>query len=1086
MPVSTLLLCMTVLVAPQPSPKQPPPGDKAPEKAADKITAVAMLKPRLLGPALTSGRVVGFAVDPRNRSQYYVAAASGGVWKTTNSGTTWQPIFDREGSFSIGYITLDPKDSNTLWVGTGENNSQRSVGYGDGVYKSTNGGRTWTHMGLKASEHIGKILIDPRDSNVVYVAAQGPLWSSGGDRGLYKSTDGGKKWDAVLTVDDNTGVTDVILDPANPDHLLAATYQRRRHVWTLINGGPGSAIHRSTDGGKTWKKVTAGLPNTELGRIGLAMAPSDPKIIYAIVEAAEQKGGIFRSADGGNTWERRNPFDSQGQYYSHLVVDPKNSDRIYVMNVEIQVSNDGGRTLGTLPGGNKHVDNHCMWIDPKDTNYYLVGCDGGVYESFDRASSWHYKSNLPITQFYDVGVDQNPASGPFYHVYGGTQDNFTLGGPVRTRSAHGITNADWYVVQGGDGFHCTVDPTDPNIVYAEYQYGGLCRFDRRTGNRVDIRPLTAPGEPPLRWNWDSPLILSPHKPQRLYYAANILFKSEDRGNSWTAISPDLTRQLARDELPVMGKIWGPDAVSKHVSTSFYGNCTALAESPKAEGLIYVGTDDGLIQVTEDGGKTWRKIDKFPGVPERTYVSKLVASQHDAKTVYAAFDHHKNGDFKPYLLKSTDAGKTWTSLAADLPERGTVYSIAEDHVTPKLLFCGTEFGLYVSQDGGKKWQRVRAGLPTIQVKDLVIQRANHDLIIGTFGRGIYVIDNYSPLRSVTEEKLEEPAHLVPPADTVQYIRSAQYGGNGKAFQGESFYTASNPPQGATFVYHLKESFKTLREKRKEAEQAAEKAKKPIKYPTPEELRAEAEEEAAAMTLVIEDTDGEIVRIMSVPATKGVHHVTWDLRQSGATSGARGGSLVIPGKYKATLVKRVRSEETELAGPVQFAVLADPLSSLTPTDYQAIKAYDLQIKELQRVYSATQASLEELNGRLEQMLRSLDAASKRDPELSKKLRDHLDKFKVTRREIQGDRFLSSRNENTPVSLSQRMQYAAYANSGALVLPTATQKQAYEQVQKELATIISDLKALQDKELPELEKRLEAIGAPLPPGRLPSVPK
>ena len=522
-------------------------------------------------------------------------------------------------------MVLDPKNSNVVWVGTGENNSQRSVAYGDGVYKSLDSGRTWTNVGIKQSEHIGKILIDPRDSETVYVAAQGPLWGPGGDRGLYKTTDGGKTWTRILAIDENTGVTDVVLDPRNPDVLIAATYQRRRHVWTLIDGGPGSGIHRCTDGGKTWKKVTAGIPGGELGRIGLTIAPSDPDVVYATIEANDKAGGIFRSNDRGATWEKRNPFDQGAMYYAHLTVDPNNKDRIYVMNVLIQTSDDGGRTLRPLGDRSKHVDTHTVWVDPKQSSYLLAGCDGGVYESFDTGANWHFKSNLPVTQFYDISVDQNPASGAFYHVYGGTQDNYTLGGPVRTRSATVITNGDWYVVQGGDGFHVKVDPSDPNTIYGEAQYGGLCRFDRKTGNRVNIQPQAGPGEAPLKWNWDSPLLISPHNPKRVYFAANKLFRSDDRGDNWKAVSPDLTRQINRDSLPVMGRVWGPDAVAKHQSTSFFGNIVAIAESPKKEGLIYIGTDDGLIQVTEDGGTNWRKVDQFPGVPAGTYIIKLVAS-----------------------------------------------------------------------------------------------------------------------------------------------------------------------------------------------------------------------------------------------------------------------------------------------------------------------------------------------------------------------------------------------------------------------------------------------------------------------------
>jgi photosystem II stability/assembly factor-like uncharacterized protein len=1049
---------------------------KKPVKADDKTLTPGLLQPRLVGPALTSGRVVGFAVNPNDRTHLFVAVASGGVWKTTNGGTTWTPVFDGEGSYSIGYVALDPKNPNTVWVGTGENNSQRSVGYGDGVYKSTNGGSSWTNVGLKHSEHVGRILIHPKESDTVYVAAQGPLWGPGGDRGLYKTTDGGKTWTKVLAIDENTGVTDVVMpDPRNPDVLVAASWQRRRHVWTIINGGPGSAIHRSTDGGKTWKKITAGLPGGDLGRIGLAVAPSEPNLVYAIVETADKSGGIYRSTDGGQTWAKRNPFEGLPMYYAHLVVDPANKDRLYVMDTIVRVSDDGGANLRPLGARNTHVDYHALWVDPKDPKYYLIGCDGGVYESFDRGGSWQFKANLPVTQFYDVGVDQSPKLGKFYHVYGGTQDNYTLGGPARTRSAHGIVNSDWFVVQGGDGFHVKVDPTDPDTVYGEYQYGGLCRFDRKTGTRIDITPLAAPGEPPLRWNWDSPIIISPHDHRRLYFACNRVFRSDDRGESWVPVSGDLTRQLDRDKLPVMGKVWGPDAVGKHQSTSFYGNIVALAESPKTAGLLYAGTDDGLIQVTEDGGKTWQKLDTFPGVPDRTYVSKLVASQHDAETVFAAFDNHKNADFKPYLLKSTDAGKTWTSITGDLPERGTVYCLAEDHVDPNLLFCGTEFGLYVTKDGGKKWLRVRDNLPTIQVKDLVIQKPNNDLVVGTFGRGIYVIDDYSVLRTFNPDVLKKDAHLFPPSDAVLYAQSAQFGGPGKAFQGAAFYTADNPPYGATFLVHRKESLKTLKQKRKEAEEKAAKEKMEPPYPSKEELRAEAEEEPPSVTLTVADDEGNILATLSCPTTEGLHRVTWNLRE-------HGGGLAMPGTYSATLGQRVRGKYTQLAGPVAFKVVPDVLAPLTPKQYEEIAAFNKKAKALQRALSATTEAASDIVVRLERIKTALDQADKPDEPSKQKVRDLIARVKLAQRELSGDSFLAARNENTPVSISDRIGEAVRANRGAIHPPTGTQKQAYADASKQLAAEISKLRAIQEKELPALEKRLEVIGAPLPPGRLP----
>jgi photosystem II stability/assembly factor-like uncharacterized protein len=1072
------------------------PADPPKDKKDDKALPVAALKPRLVGPAVTSGRVVGFAVDPADRSHYFVAVASGGVWKTTNAGTTWTPVFDNEGSFSIGCVVMDPANPSVIWVGTGENNSQRSVGYGDGVYKSIDGGKTWQNVGLKTSEHVGKIVIDPRDSDTVYVAAQGPLWKEGGDRGLYKTTDGGKTWNKVLNIDENTGVTDVVLDPRNPDVLIAASWQRRRHVWTIINGGPGSAIHRSTDGGKTWKKITSGLPSGDLGRIGLAIAPSNPDTVYAIVEAADNAGGIHRSQDRGLTWEKRNPFAAQAQYYSHLVVDPGNKDRVYVMNVLIQVSDDGGKTLTNLGERFKHVDNHEIWIDPNDPKYYLVGCDGGIYESFDRAANWHFKSNLPVTQFYDVACDE---SGPFYHVYGGTQDNFTLGGPARTRSVHGIMNEDWFVVQGGDGFHCKVDPSDPNIVYGTLQYGVLARYDRRTGQRVQIQPQPAAGEPPLRWNWDSPLVISPHDPNRLYFAANRLYESDDRGNSWKAISGDLSRQIDPNKLPVMGKIWGPDAVFKGGSTSFYGNSVAMAESPKKQGLIYLGTDDGLIQVTDDDGKTWRKIEQFPGVPANTYVSKLVASQHDANTVYACFDNHKSGDFAPYVLKSTDGGKSWTSIAGDLPARGTVYCLAEDHVDANLLFVGTEFGLFVTLDGGKKWHRIKNGLPTIQVKDLAIQRKANDLVIGTFGRGIYVIDDYSPLRMLRSESTQKDAILFPMRDAVLFVPTAQFGGAGKAFLGASFYTADNPPYGATFTYYLKDALKTRKQLRKDAEKKAEKDGKPIPYPTPEELRQEAEEEAPTVFLVISDAEGNVIRTVFGPTGEGMHRVTWDLRDPGATLPPsrsepkeadeddplpRGsGPLAAPGKYKAELFKRVRGAVSRVTGPVEFNVVLDTLGNPNAAAVAEQVAFHRQVLKLSRAVTGATNVANEMGTRLDAIRRALDVAPKADETAKKQVREMIDKNRDILRALRGDTVLAARNENVPLSISDRVGYAGRASVQSLSKPTGTQKEQYAVAAKEFSGELAKLKQLADVDLPALEKKLDAFGAPWTPGRLPS---
>ncbi|MCC7233069.1 MAG: glycosyl hydrolase, partial [Bacteroidia bacterium] len=727
------------------------------EKNPWNSTTFSGLTFRSIGPALTSGRVVDFAVNPDNKDEYYVASASGGVWKTTNNGITYEPVFDAEGSYSIGCITMDPANHNVVWVGSGENNNQRSVAYGDGVYKTEDGGKTWKNTGLKNSEHIGMIAVDPTNTDIVYVAAYGPLWSAGGDRGIYKTTDGGKTWNAILTISENTGCNEIHLDPRNPRVLYATAHQRRRQVFTYISGGPESAIYKSTDAGATWSKLTNGLPDVDLGRIGLAISPVNPDVLFAIIEASDGKGGVFRSDDRGASWVKQCDNTTAGNYYQEIFCDPRDINKVYYMDFWVMVSKNGGKSFEKIGEKYKHVDNHALWIDPASTGHLLVGCDGGIYETRDDGANWQFKANLPVTQFYKLDVDHDK---PFYNVYGGTQDNNSLGGPSRTTSSNGITNSDWKSILEGDGFQPQCDPENPDIVYAQYQYGGLVRFDRKSGEVTDIHPYEAEGEKALRWNWDSPLLISHHNHTQLYFGSNKLYRSDDMGNSWQLISPDLSRQLDRNKLPVMGRVWSMDAVAKNSSTDYYGNLVTIAESYFDENNLMVGTDDGLIQITSDGGKNWKKIDNIPGVPERTYVNQIIASHHDRNTWYVAFNHHRYGNFKPYLFRTTDGGLTWKAIQNDLPERGSVYTIAEDYINKNLLFAGTEFGVFFSVDGGNHWVQLKGGMPVIAVRDMVIQQDEDDLVLATFGRGIYILDDYSPLRELKSGDLDKEALLFP--------------------------------------------------------------------------------------------------------------------------------------------------------------------------------------------------------------------------------------------------------------------------------------------------------------------------------------
>ncbi|HEX9736934.1 MAG TPA: glycosyl hydrolase [Thermoanaerobaculia bacterium] len=1071
---------------------------KAAEEQTGKLKAAtfAGLALRPLGPALTSGRVIDIAVHPEDARVWYVAAASGGVWKTVNAGVTWTPVFDGEGSYSIGCVVVDPANPHVVWVGTGENNSQRSVGYGDGVYKSRDGGKTWQRMGLERSEHVGKIVIDPRDSDVVYVAAQGPLWSSGGDRGLYKTSDGGATWKRVLAISDDTGVTDVVLDPRDPDVLVAASYQRRRRVWTLIDGGPESAVHKSTDGGATWRQLAGGLPKGDVGRIGLALSPADSDVLYAVIEAVEGEG-FYRSLDRGESWEKRSDYVSGSpQYYQELIPDPHDRDRVYSNDVWLQVTEDGGKTFRQVPETYKHVDNHSLWIDPEDADHLIAGCDGGLYETFDRGEAWRFVANLPITQFYKVEVDDDL---PFYNVYGGTQDNFSLGGPSRTVSHHGIVNSDWFVTLGGDGFQTRVDPTNPDVVYSQLQYGNLVRFDRASGEATDVQPQPGPDEEPLRWNWDAPLIISPHSPTRLYFAAQRLFRSDDRGDAWRAVSGDLSRRLDRDQLEVMGKVWSIDAVARHRSTSPYGNVVSLDESPLAEGLIYAGTDDGLVQVTADGGETWRKVESFPGVPELTYVNDLAASRHGADVVYAAFNNHKSGDFKPYLLKSGDRGATWASIAGDpvkggLPERGSVYTVVEDPVRPDLLFAGTELGVWFTLDGGAHWMELTGGMPTIAVRDLEIQERESDLVLATFGRGFYVLDDYSPLRHVDAEALEQEAILFPVKDALIFNESYPLGVRGKSFQGDAFYAAPNPPAGAVFTYYLAQAVETRQERRRKAEKELAEKGEAIPIPPWDEVRAEEREEAPAILLTLSDADGHVIRRLTGPAKAGFHRVTWDLRfpppDPATVAPWRGnafqtppmGPRVVPDTYRVTLARRVDGEETPLGEPREFAAV--PLGNLTvpAPDKDALLAFQRQAARLQRAVLGAGEVVDEARERLKLIRKAVDDTAGADPELGVRARELEERLTDLGVRLEGDDVL--RRHQQPQLPSIRSRVGRVTEGWTSRSPsTATQQASYDAAADAFEELLGELRVLVEEDLKRLQDDLEAAGAPWTPGRVPS---
>jgi len=930
------------------------------------------------------------------------------------------------------------------------------------------------------------IKVDPRNSNVVYVAAQGPLWRAGGDRGLYKTIDGGATWKRVLHVSDDTGVNEVHFDPRNPDVLYASSWQRRRHVWTLIDGGPESTVYKSIDAGATWNKIEKGLPGVDKGRIGLGVSPVNPDIVYAIVEAAQGKSAFYRSTDRGASWQKRGSYKPVGaQYYNELVCDPVDADRVYALHTILRVSNDGGETFSSVPRKNRHVDDHALWIDPKDNTHMVVGCDGGLYETYDLAASWQFKANLPLTQFYRVSVDE---SKPFYFVYGGTQDNNSQGGPSRTTDKAGITNADWFITVGGDGYETRVDPTDPNTVYCQWQYGGLVRHDRKSGERVDIKPRAAPDDKPLRWNWDSPLILSAHNPQRLYFAANRLFRTDDRGESWRAVSEDLTRQVDRNQLKVMGRIQSPDAVAKDDSTSFYGTIVSLDESPLDENLIYVGTDDGLIQVTEDGGNAWRSVGEFPDIPANSFVSCLTASPTEKDTIYAAFDNHKQGDFKPYLLMSKDRGVTWTSIAGDLPERDVVYSILQDHVRPDLLFAGTEFGVYTSIDRGTCWVRLKNGLPTIAVRDMVIQTRENDLVLGTFGRGFYVLDDYTPLRTVTIENVKQTALLFPVKDALRYMqRSRLGGGNGLGFQGAAHYAAPNPTFGAVFTYHLGEKLLSRKEARRKQEKELRKDKKEIPYPSIEELRAEAEERDPQTFLVVRDDSGAVVRRIKGARGKGMHRTAWNLRYPSvkpvALKGDGGrGLLALPGTYTVELIAVADGTTSRLAEPVSFEVVPLELATFAAKDKALVLTFQRRAARLERAVLASGKALGELKTGLDYLRKAVLDTPQADIALLERLAAARQTLRALDMRLRGDATKRRQDRPTLLGIHQRIHVVTSNQANVTSAPTKSQRAEVDRTAALFTTFHADLLAFVEGAYTRLHGQIAKAGAGWIPTQLP----
>ncbi len=806
---------------------------------------------RSIGPGVMSGRVSQVDVDHKNKWVVYVATASGGVWKSVNNGVTWTPIFDNEGSGSIGCLSISKADNNIIWVGTGEASNRNSVGWGDGIYKSIDAGATWTNMGLKETEQIAHIVTHHKDPNKVWVAVIGPLWSASEHRGVYMTEDGGKTWKKTLYIDENTGASALVVDPNNNNILYAGMYERRRYPWTFRSGGPNGGIYKSTDGGKTWKKLTQGLPKGQTGKIGLTIYLKNPKIVYAIIEAERgstpetNQNGVYRTDNGGDSWTKKGTHSTRPFYYHKIHVDPSDDTRIYSLSTNLMLSTDSGQTWRSMPT-RVHPDWHAMWINPNDSNHIWAGNDGGMFVSYDKGNTWKHMSNIIGAQFYAIGFDMAVP----YHIYGGLQDNGSWGGPSLSRNRRGIGNYEWYSIGGGDGFHVQVDYLDNETIYSESQGGAISRRNKRTGEVTGIRPRPPQGET-YRFNWSSPIVMSPHNPRIIWFGGNKLFKSIDRGSNWRVASPDLTTNDPEKLKPMGGLTPENTGAERH--------CTiiTISESPIKAGVVWVGTDDGLVHITQDDGNTWTNVtENIKDVPQNTWCSRVHASNFKLERAYATFDGHRTGDMKPYVFMTDDFGKTWTNITANLPANGSCYVIKEDLVNEDLLFVGTEFGLFVSFNKGQHWTRWKTNLATVAVHDIAIHPREKEIILGTHGRGIFIAP-IEGLQTLNIENRMKPFVLANPINAVKWVNFPG-GGYGDGAWG---YYGENPPIGARIQYYLRD-------------------------------------DASNVKVEILNIEGNVIyEFQNPPSKKGLHVLYWNYMTRG--QGGRAGASAQPGNYAIRL-------------------------------------------------------------------------------------------------------------------------------------------------------------------------------------------
>jgi photosystem II stability/assembly factor-like uncharacterized protein len=1040
--------------------------------ASKALDALKNLKFRELGPAIMGGRVDDFAVDERDPKTVYVGLASGGVWKTTNAGTTWEPLFDKEAVSTIGDLALAPSDSSILWVGTGEPNNRQSSSWGNGVYKSTDGGKTFQRMGLEETRHIGRIVIHPTNPDIVYVAALGHLWGPNHERGVFKTTDGGKTWTQSLYINDDTGVVDIAIDPQSPDTLYAAAYERRRTPYGFVGGGPNGAIYKTTDGGANWKKLTKGLPyenGGDVGRIGLDVYRKNPSIVYAIVQ--HSKGGVFRSEDKGETWTKMSDTNPRASYYSQIHIDPANDLRIWVLGAPMYYSEDGGKTFTTRRVTRIHGDYHAMWINPADSNQMIVGSDGGIHWTWDAGKTWDFVNTIAIGQFYEVGLDMSKP----YKICGGLQDNGSWCGPSRSLSDDGIINEEWVLIHGGDGFYAQIDPADPNTVYAESQDGNLSRRDMKTMEQRSIRPEMREGEAPYRFQWNSPVVISAHDHHTIYYGGNFLFKSTNRGDTWTRLGGDLTTGVDRNKLPILGKVPDKDTLSRHDGVQQYPTITTISESPLTASVLWVGTDDGNLQVTRDGGQNWKNVaTRVPGVPKGTYVSRVVASKYAEGTAYAAFDGHRSDDYNVYIYMTTDYGENWKNIGSGIPKTAGTVSVVREHPrNQNLLFAGTEFGLWISWDRGASWSPLRMNLPTVPVDDIAIHPRENDLVLGTHGRSIWVFDDLTPIEKLDAATLASDLTLFDVRPTTAWRLSRR-----RWSSGHKKFTAPNSPEGAIVTYYLKNAVPPPEPPKTDDKDAAQ--------------AAEPEKEGQAKITIL-DKDGKVVREMDGPGRAGLNRINWDLRynapaqptpqqleaiQAGYGFGPRG-PRVDPGEYTI----KVSASGKEATKTV--AVEEDPRISLSPADRTARRDAVMKLYELAKTTDKDRRTFTGLRGSLVAALEQWKKEAEKPgapkiPEnirkaaeaLKKKVDDFEPKLVRPREPLgsAGPPFVWR-----PDPLPERVQDLLNDVDGYSAVPSGQQLAQLEEFTKLVAEVSAELKKLIDEDLAGLNKMMNEAGIP-----------